>query len=114
MPSKMKLRLLSALVFTIVLTCSASAHEVTIINESKLRNGSMLKPDTYRLEVVKNQDASEALFYKGSNLVLRTPVTLTAEADKSKRTEVHSEGVDAERVITMIRVQGWKESLVFK
>jgi hypothetical protein len=114
MPSKMKLRLLTVLLFTIVLTCSASAHEVTITNESKLGSGSVLKPDTYRLEVVKNQDASEALFYKGSNLVLRTPVTLAEEADKSKLTEVHFEGVDAERVITRIRVRGWKESLIFK
>jgi hypothetical protein len=113
MHNRMGFRIVAGLVFMLLMGCFASAHDVIITNESKLRNGPVLKPDTYRLEIVKNQDASEALFYKGKNLVLRTPVTLAEEANKSKATEVHSEAVDAENVITMIRVQGWKESLVF-
>jgi hypothetical protein len=94
--------------------CFASAHEVLITSQSKLGNGPSLKPDTYRLEVVKNQDSSEALFYTGGDLVLRTPVTLAEETNKPKVTEVHYENVDADRMITKIRVKGWTEVLVFK
>lgn len=113
MSKRTELRILTALAFTLVLACFASAHDVVITNQAKIGKGPMLEPATYRLEVVKNQDSSEALFYKGKNLVLRTPVTLAEEPKKSRQTEVHSENRDEGRVITRIRVQGWEESLVF-
>jgi hypothetical protein len=114
MHRRSEFRILSVAVLMVFAACLASAHEVTITSQSKLGSGPMLKPDTYRLELVKNSDSSEVLFYKGAKLVLRTPVSLAEETVKPKMTEVHCEDLDAKRVITRIRVQGWKESLVFK
>ena len=113
MHKRLEFRILTALLFMLVLACFASAHEVVITNQAKLGKGPMLEPATYRLEIVKSQDSSEALFYKGRDLVARTPVTLAEETEKSRQTEVHSENRDEGRVITRIRVRGWEESLVF-
>jgi hypothetical protein len=101
--------------FIIVLVAAglALAHEVTISYQAKLGNGPALQPGTYRLEVVKNQGASEAAFYQGKELVIRVPVTLVVESKKTPQTEVHYETLESGRVINQIRVEGWRERLVF-
>jgi hypothetical protein len=106
-------RLLSAVIFMFVFAAIAAAHEVTISQPAKVGNGSHLQPGTYRVEVVKNQDSSEALFYEGRDLRLRVPVTLTTGAKKAQYTEVHSTALSDARVITQIRLQGSRETPVF-
>jgi len=93
---------------------SSVAHEVTISTTATLGTGPALEAGTYRVELIKNQDSSEAVFYKGHDEVARAPVTLVAEASKSSRTEVHSRSAEGGRVITQIRLQGSKEKLVFE
>jgi hypothetical protein len=114
MHNRMKFRILVALVFTLLFACLAAAHEVIISDQAKLGNGPSLEPGTYRIELVKDQTPTEVLFYKEAEVVLRAPVTLAEETEKSRQTEVHSEDRDEGRVITRIRVKGWTESLVFE
>jgi len=92
----------------------ALAHEVKISYEAKLGNGPGLQPGTYRVEVVKGQDSTEAAFYQGKDLVAQVPVKIVAESEKTRQTEVHYETLDNGRVINQIRVAGWKERLVFR
>jgi len=93
---------------------SSVAHEITISTTARLGNGPTIEAGKYRVELIKNQDSSDAVFYRGhDDEVARTPVTLVAEPFKSARTEVHSQEVDGGRVITQIRLQGSKETLVF-
>jgi len=114
MDNRKMYRVLSTVVFVLVFAGITLAHEVTITEPAKLGNGPEIQPGTYRVEVVKNQDTSEAVFYKGRDLVVRVPVTLAEESTKSRQTEVHFDILDSGRLITQIRVAGWKERLVFK
>ena len=99
----------------LLLAVSASfAHDVSIAGAARLGNGPIIDSGTYRIELVKNQDSSEAVFYQGNDQVARVPVTVVSEPSKAKRTEVHSELRDDGRVITQIRLQGSKEALVFE
>jgi hypothetical protein len=107
-------RILSALVSMFVFLSIAAAHEITIGQLAKIGNGQTLEPGTYRVEVEKNQDSAEVLFFQGGELVVTAAATLTEEPVKCNNTEIHSEEVDGTRVITKIWLRGWKESLVFK
>jgi hypothetical protein len=114
MPKRMAYRILCTLVCTLVFISIAAAHEVRISERAKVGNGPELEQGTYRVEVEKNQDSAEVLFFQGGELIVTAPAILTKEAVKCDNTEIHSEEVDGERVITKIWLQGWKESLVFK
>jgi len=114
MEHRMMYRTSAAVVFVLVAASLTLAHEVKIGYQARLGNGPELQPGTYRLEVVKNQDTSEAVFYKGKELVIRVPITIAAESDKCRRTEVHYELLDSGHVINQIRIEGWKERLVFR
>jgi len=114
MSKRMGYRILSTLVCALVFVSIAAAHEVSITNRAKVGNGPELQPGTYRVEVVKNQDSAEVRFFKGGDLVATAPATLTQEAAKCAATEIHTEEADGGWVITKIRLQGSKESLVFK
>lgn len=111
---RMGYRILSTLVCTFVFVSIATAHEITIGQRGKVGNGQELEQGTYRVEVEKNENSAEVLFFQGEDLVAAAHATLTKEKVKSNHTEIHSEEVDGERVITKIWLQGWKESLVFK
>jgi hypothetical protein len=106
-------RFLSAVIGMLVFVSIAAAHEVKIKDVSKVGNGSQFQPGTYRVEVVKNQNSSEALFYKGGDLRLRVPVTLATAAKKAPYTEVHAATLSDGMEITEIRLEGSKESLLF-
>ena len=90
------------------------AHEVNIGGAARLGNGSSIEAGTYRIEVIKNQDSSDAVFYHDNEEVARAPVTLVNETSKARQTEVWSELRDDGRVITQIRLHGSKEALVFE
>ena len=106
-------RIFAAAICMFVLVSIAAAHEVLIKDRARVASGSELQPGTYRVKVVKNQDSSEVHFYKGRDLWLRTPVTLAPEKTKASNTEVHYSELNGGKVITQIRFEGSKESLVF-
>jgi hypothetical protein len=110
---RMGYRLLAVAICMLVFVPIAAAHEVHITGPAKVGNNPELQPGTYRVEVVKNQDSSEVLFYKEGDLWLRAPVTLVPETNKAQYTEVHYAELNDGKVITRIRLQGSKESLVF-
>ena len=114
MSKRMGYWILSALICTFVLGSMAAAHEIKIGQRAKIGNGQALEPGTYRVEVERNQNSAEVLFFQGDELVAAGKAILTKEEAKSEQTEVHSKEIDGERVITKIWLQGWKESLVFK
>jgi hypothetical protein len=103
-----------AFMFLLSAASTSLAHEVKITGAARLGNGPFIEEGTYRIEVIKNQDSSDAVFYHNDNEVVRTPVRLVSEASKARQTEVWSEGRDDGRVITQIRLQGSKEALVFE
>ena len=113
MEHRIMYRFLMAVVFVLVSAGITLAHEVKIDHRAKLGNGPELQPGTYRLELMKTQDTSEAAFYQGGDLVTRVPITISVEPNKSRQTEVHYELLDGGHVINQIRVEGWKERLVF-
>jgi len=106
-------RILSTLVCTLFLVSIAAAHNVTIGQRAKVGNGPELEQGTYQVEVEKNQDSAEVLFFQGEELVVTARATLTKENAKSNVTEVHYDQVDGGWVITKIRLAGSKEGLVF-
>ena len=108
-----KFRFLSAGIFMLVFASIATAHEVRLSEPARVANASKLQPGLYRVEVVKNQNSSEALFYEGRDLRLRVPVTLTTEAKKAQYTEVHTTALDDGMVLSQIRLEGSRETLVF-
>ena len=114
MSKRMGYPILSTLVCTLVFVSIAAAHEVSIMHQAKVGSGPELQPGTYRVEVEKNQDSAEVLFFQGEELVVTAPATLTKENLKSNFTEVHYDQVDGGWVITKIRLAGSKEGLVFK
>lgn len=107
-------RLLLTVVFVCVPAALSLAHDVSINDRARLGNGPELQSGTYRLELVKNQNGSECLFYKGGDMVVRVPTTVVMESKKSPQTSVHAEVRDSGRVITQIRIAGWRETLLFE
>ena len=114
MSKRIGYRILSTLVSGLFFVSVAAAHDVRIGQRAKIGNGAELDQGTYQVEVEKNQESAEVLFFQGEDLVVSAPATLTMEAVKCNNTQIHSEEVDGGRVITKIWLQGWKESLVFK
>jgi hypothetical protein len=113
MSRKMRYGILTTLICMVAFVSIAAAHEVSIPHRANVGNGPALEPGTYRVEVVKSQDSSEVLFYKGGDLWLRAPVILVEETDKAQRTEIYYEQLNDAKVINQIRLRGLKESLVF-
>jgi len=107
-------RALATVVFALAAASLSWAHEVNIMYQAKLGNGPELQPGTYRLEIVKSPELSEAAFYRDGELIAQVPITIVAESEKSSHTEVHYESLDTGRVINQIRVVGWKDRLVFR
>jgi hypothetical protein len=91
----------------------AMAKEISIHYPAKLGNGPELQPGTYKIELVKNQNSPEVLFYKGRELVARTPAKVEEQPSKADQTQVFYDMKDKDRVITELRISGWKERLVF-
>jgi hypothetical protein len=114
----MKIKLMyCAFVAVIALLFTAGislAHEVTISNLAKLGNGPQIEPGTYRVEVLKNQESPEVIFYEGEDEVIRTQVKLVTEPTKARQTAVYYNNLDSGRIITQIHVEGWKERLMFE
>jgi hypothetical protein len=110
---RMAYRTLFTLACALVFVSLAAAHELSFAQRMRIGNGPELQPGTYRVEVVKKSDSVEVTFSQGDDLMLTVPATLTQEASKCKSTEIYTETVDGGRVITKIRFQGSKESLVF-
>jgi hypothetical protein len=114
MKHKMMYRCLASVLFVFVSAGIALAHDVKIDLGARLGNGPEIQPGTYRVELLKNQDAPEAVFYKGRIEMARVPITIAMESQKSRHTEVHYELLDDGRVINQIKIAGWKERLVFR
>jgi hypothetical protein len=114
MKHKMLYPCLASFLFVLVSAGIAIAHDVKIDLGAKLGNGPEMQPGTYRVELLKNQNAPEAVFYKGRSEVARVPITIAMESEKSRHTEVHYELLDDGRVINQIKIAGWKERLVFR
>ena len=113
MSKRMGHRFLSLFLLMLAFAAIGAAHEVTITDRTKLRNGSELKPGEYQVKVVKNQDTCEVLFYNSGDLSLRAPATLAVEPKKASQTQIHYEEIDGGKVITRIDLEGSKEALVF-
>jgi len=105
-------RILLNLVCTLVFVSITSAHEVTITRRAFVAEDTELQAGTYRVEVEKNQDSPEVLFFQGGDLAAAARAKLTKEAVKCNHTEVHYDEVDGGRVITKIRLRGLKDGLV--
>src|SRR5690349_18116742 len=113
MSRKTRYGILFAVISGVVFAAVGAAHEVSIVDRTKIGKGSELKPGAYRVEVVRNQDACEVLFYKSGDLMVRAPASVTTESRKAKETEIHFEQADGGQRITRMQLQGSKDILVF-
>lgn len=114
MSRKTCFRILATLVCAIAIVSIASAHELSLKSRGKIANGPELQPGTYQIKVVKNQDSAEVRFFKKGDMVAKATAKISPENTKAYATEVNYEEADGGQVITLIRLQGSKESLVFK
>jgi hypothetical protein len=111
---RMAYRTLWVLAAALVFLPAATAHQVSISQQTAVGNGTNLEPGTYRVEVVKGQEAAEVKFFLRDNMVASVSATLTPEGEKCRATQVHTDVVDGANVITKIWLVGSRESLVFR
>jgi hypothetical protein len=79
-------QILPTLLCMLIFVSIVAAQEVSIMFQAKVGNGPALQPGMYRVEVVKNQDSAKVRFFKGGDLVLHAPATLTKESAESHLT----------------------------
>jgi hypothetical protein len=92
----------------------ASTKEVSVSYPAKLTSGQELQPGSYKVEVLNTQSTPEVVFYKGKEVVARTPVKLVEQPKKSDRTMITYNTQENTRIIDEIWLAGWKEKLVFE
>ena len=107
-------RVLFTLASTLIFVSAATAHSITLGQRAKIGDGPELQPGKYKVEVAKKQDSTQVSFIKGGDPIATVPAKLTVESTKCRNTEIHSEHVDGQQVITKIRLAGSNESLVFR
>ncbi|MBI4165834.1 MAG: hypothetical protein HY508_08885 [Acidobacteria bacterium] len=91
----------------------AKAREIQLAYPAKLANGPEIQPGSYKVDVLNNQPTPEVVFYRGKEVVARTPAKLVELPRKSDQTQIHSKMEGDSRLITEIRLEGWKEKLLF-
>jgi hypothetical protein len=91
----------------------SKSAQVTLVSSVKLADGTQLEPGTYKVEVSDNAQSPEALFYKGSALIARSPVKLESQPQKSNQTAILTKNQGSDSVITEIQLSGRTEKLVF-
>ena len=114
MSQRVGLRLFHALIcISALASIGAAADRLRINQRAKVGDSAELEPGTYRVAVERTRNSAEVLFFQGKDLVAAAHATFGKEDGKSNRTEIRSEEVGGERIITKIWLRGWKESLVF-
>lgn len=107
---------LLGVVFALLLTAGLAQAKTKTINLSypaKLGDGPELQPGSYRIELVRDTEKPELIFYREKTAVARTPAKLVEEPAKASRTEIHFDFKDNKRILTQMRVEGWRERLIF-
>ena len=109
------IRFLQAVSCVFILVPVASATDVVHISRrAKIGDDAQLEAGAYRVEAERSRNSAEVLFLPGEHLVEAAHATLGKVEARSNHTEVHSEQVAGEQVMTRIWLQGWTQSLVFR
>jgi hypothetical protein len=91
----------------------AKTKEINLAQPARLGDGPELQPGSYRIELVRDAQKPELIFYRDRTEVARAPAKLVEEPSKASRTEIHFNLKDNKRVLTQMRVEGWRERVVF-
>jgi hypothetical protein len=92
----------------------AKAKDVNITYTARLGSGPEIQAGSYKVDVITGQPTPEVVFYKGGEIVAKAPAKLVELPKKADYTQILFTTRDNSRVITEMRVSGWKERLVFE
>lgn len=91
----------------------AKSNQVDIIYRARVGQ-SVLKPGTYKVDVINDPQSPQVQFYLNGNQVAEVPAKLINEAKKNPQTEVFYSTVGKNaHVLTEIRLNGWNENIMF-
>jgi hypothetical protein len=114
--------ILASIVCLAVMVGSASAKAgrssekmgtIEISQNAQVPNGPTLQAGTYQVALLNESGTPQVGFYQGRKLVGQAPVQVVDQGRKSVDTEVHTNSVAGNTVVTEIEVVGWTTSLQF-
>ena len=92
---------------------STKSIEVTLIESTKLNNGTVLPPGDYTVKIPEDTQSPEVEFYRGERLVATAQVQVQARSEKNDYTTIEGTDKGDGYVITAIAPRGLPEKLVF-
>lgn len=92
---------------------SEKTGTVDISQNAQVPNGPTLKAGTYQVALLNESGTPQVGFYQDKKLVGQAPVQVVDQGRKSVDTEVHTNSVAGNNVLTEIDVIGWTKSLQF-
>jgi len=90
------------------------AKEITISDPAKLASGPELKPGSYKVDLVKTEEAAEVVFYRGDELVAKSAAKLVEEPRKAAYTQIVYDTQETPKVIKEMVLRGSKERIIFE
>jgi len=87
--------------------------KITLAENMKLQDGTMLRAGTYQMEVPDASQAPKVEFLKDGKVIASATAKLENETSKNAYTEVDSVKENGAEFITTIRPGGWHEILRF-
>jgi len=92
----------------------AKGHNIDISQACKLGNGPTIQAGMYNVKVINTQSKPEAVFYKSGKEVAQVPVKLVNAPKKFDQTEILSQAVGKQNILTELRFRGWTEKVLLK
>lgn len=92
---------------------SEKTATVEISQNAQVPNGPTLQAGTYQVALLNESGTPQVGFYQDKKLVGQAPVQLVDQGRKSVDTEVHTNNVGGNSMLTEIDVMGWTKSLQF-
>ena len=87
--------------------------EFTLESQARIGANTVLQPGDYRVEIPLNTQSPMVAFTRDGNVVAHVMADVVGEKSKNQETEVFSNRINGERVITQIHPEGMAEALVF-
>ena len=91
---------------------AAKTTRVHILYKVNLQSGTMLKPGTYRVQLLSPSKSPELAFYHNRKQVAETPVKLVNQPQKIAETQIHYNAANNSHVLTEIDLKGWNQKLL--
>ncbi|HEV2383319.1 MAG TPA: hypothetical protein VG206_26435 [Terriglobia bacterium] len=87
---------------------------VDIVDAAQIGEGTILKPGTYRVELLTNSQSPELGFYQNRKQVAETPVKLVPSQTTNTQTEVQYNTASNPQVMTEVDFRGSNQRVVLE